>query len=160
MAVINGKIKQYDCPKLNISDDYQKDDNKTDSKERKKKKMADKKPVIKISKEEAEAFDTSVSDKLKTMSIRAAIKDTDREIMEDIEKMAGKKNNSKIVKIRIDNYADLESITGKLAKAGLWVTTEDVEDWPSPTKLHYLCIGVDNEVCTIHKIDELFEDDK
>ena len=107
---INGEIKQYDCPKF--LEDCQKDDDKTDSKERKEKKMA------------------------------------------------GKKNNSKIVKIRIDNYADLESITGKLAKAGLWVTTEDVEDWPSPTKLHYLCIGVDNEVCTIHKIDELLEDDK
>ena len=55
---------------------------------------------------------------------------------------------NKIVKIRIDNYADLEDITGKLAKAGLWVKTEEVEDWPHG-KYRLLCIKVDNDICEL-----------
>ena len=78
--------------------------------------------------------------------VKEAIKETDKEIQEDIKKMAAAKK--KLIKIKIANYADLEDMLGKLAKAGLWVKMEEVEAWPSGTE-RFLCIEVDNDICSI-----------
>lgn len=58
------------------------------------------------------------------------------------------KASKKFVKIKIKNYADLEDMLGKLAKAGLWVKMEEVENWPYGSD-RLLCIEVDNDICTI-----------